>query len=1271
MNRGRRADEIVGRCRERLDRGERVDPDEVLREHPDLAEILRPRLMALAMLASRSAPTAGRARTSLVGATLGPYRLVAELGDGGMGRVYEARVEGPAPGLAPGDVVAVKVVRDELAARPGFLDRFRREGEIGSRVRHANVVRTLEAGEAALDDRVERFLVMEHVEGRTLHDLQRELGRAPETLCRHVGREIARGLTAIHAAGAVHRDLKPDNVLVTADHVVKVMDLGVARLADGTGRLSQPGAFVGSFRYAAPEQFSDPATVDGRTDLHALGLVLYELATGVHPFEADEFGAVVRKVLDVVPPRAGAVNPQLSPFFEELVAHLLEKEKDRRPATAADVAAILDEGERSAWWKGRAESIRRETRRPLRRIRIPRETSLHGREAEIALLRERFARASAGDGQVVLVEGEAGIGKSRLVDEFVLSLWAAGQEADFLFGSYPPGGAATVSGAFSTAYREHLGDDEAAVRDALPQTPLLVPAFAALLRGDVAPEHAEKLTKDSLQTVFVHATRSFAARRPTIVFIDDLHFAPEEGRGLFASLALAVPGHRILLVGGTRPTLDEKWAAGVARLPHVTRVALPRLGSESLVRLLEEALTSKHLAEDLSAKIATKSDGNPFFVFEILRSLRDGKFLTRTSDGTWITTKEIREIEVPPSVVELIQARVSDFSREDRDVLEVAACVGFEFDARLVGDVLGVSPIPLLQRLGAIEKQHRLVRSVGRRFAFDHHQVQEVLYAALSAALHEAYHAKIAEALEVRSGAAVKDDASLDGALCVELAEHLLKGARGERALRYLDVALTHLERSYINNAAVRLADQVLSAPGLLAGRRRCEVLLRKAERLKLLGRTADQATSLQEANALADAVGDAALRSRALRALGNVLIHQSRLHDARSKYEEAMSISRELGDRRAETISTNYLGTIAMDEDRYDEARALLERHLETSREIDYRQGEAAATGNLGTVFRSLGRYDEARTHHERCLALYREVGDRRGEATAMGNLGSVLFDLGRIDEARSHFERALVIVRETGDRRGEAIVTGNLANVAAKLVTSDAERVLKDRCLAIHREIGNRDGEALALVNLATLWERLGDMTRAQEALTEALKISREIGNRAQEGLALEGLGGLAENRGDDATALQAWEAALALHRAIGYGRRMAALLLASGELRGLSGDQSGARAAFDEAVAIARAQGDAAMVALGLAILACLPGGDADAAVAAHATIAPADDTPLLRFYLWRATGNAAHLVEAKRIVDLRVAHAPPEFRESMLTNVRLHREVVAAAREQGIA
>src|SRR5688572_22388181 len=214
--------------------------------------------------------------------SIGPYRLVSALGSGGMGRVYLAEAEG-------GQRVALKVVHPHLLERPGYRERFLREVDMGMRVVHPNVVRTLDAGTVRKDGKPVDYLAMEYVEGQTLRALLDDLWRMPEPLCRHVGREVAKGLEAVHAAGILHRDLRPENVLVTKDHVVKVMDLGVARLVEESARLSQSGIFVGSVAYAAPEQIRDGGrdTVH-RVDLYALGMTLYEIACGRHPFSRED-----------------------------------------------------------------------------------------------------------------------------------------------------------------------------------------------------------------------------------------------------------------------------------------------------------------------------------------------------------------------------------------------------------------------------------------------------------------------------------------------------------------------------------------------------------------------------------------------------------------------------------------------------------------------------------------------------------------------------------------------------------------------------------------------------------------------------------------------------------------------------------------------------------------------------------------------------------------------------------------------------------------------
>ena len=187
-------------------------------------------------------------------------------------------------------------------------------------------------GSAVADGVTHHFLVMEYVEGQTLRGLLTELGRVPEELCRHIGREITKGLEAIHAAGAVHRDLKPENVLITEDQVVKVMDLGVAKTAGrGDQAVADRARSWGRCSTRRRISFAAKRPTRARTSTRLVSCST-SLRRGVHPFQADTFADVFRRQLEEVARPAAELNPQLSPFFEEVCKALLQKDRERRIA---------------------------------------------------------------------------------------------------------------------------------------------------------------------------------------------------------------------------------------------------------------------------------------------------------------------------------------------------------------------------------------------------------------------------------------------------------------------------------------------------------------------------------------------------------------------------------------------------------------------------------------------------------------------------------------------------------------------------------------------------------------------------------------------------------------------------------------------------------------------------------------------------------------------------------------------------------------------------
>ncbi|MHC4470440.1 MAG: serine/threonine-protein kinase [Planctomycetota bacterium] len=1199
------------------------------------------------------------------GKRLGAYRLVSELGSGGMATVYLGEVEESVAGLEPGDRVAVKVIHPHLFSAPGFFKRFYREVQVGKTVHHENVVRTIEVESAEADGVPQHFLVMEYVEGQTLRSLLTELGWVSENLCRHVGREVAEALAAIHGAGIIHRDLKPENVLITKDDVVKVMDLGVARIQREASRLSETGEFVGSVLYAAPEQFRRGGEdVDQRADLYALGLLLYELCTGRHPFGGMDLSEVMRQHLAEEPRPPSELNPRVSPFLESVIVTLLEKDREKRFPSTATLLEALRDGEDSLWWKSFGLP-RAGDRRPMRRMRIPRETALYGREGELSTLRLLWEKVCDGEGQVLLLEGEAGIGKTRLLDEFVGMLDRVGQDASFLFGGYPPGGAATVAGAFSTAYREHFGTAglKASLARHLTDTQALVPAFAALLTGEPPPEGCVRLNKDSIQTLFVEVTQRLAAERPTLVLIEDLHFSPEEGRALFSAIAHAVYGHRIFLVGTLRPGITPAWRASLAKLANVSHHNLTRLGPRGLQLLLKDALRSERLADALGAIIAVKSDGNPFFVFEILRGLRDTGLLAQSPDGSWVATESIREIRTPYSVKDLVVARISGLEEADRDLLDVAACSGYEFDPVVVSEALGMPRILALKRLSQLERAHQLIHSSGRQHRFDHHQVREALYESLPQLLREEYHGALGEALERRVLKKGKHE-ELSGPVVVDLCEHLLRGDRGEQGLQYLVGALSHLEAGYLNGPAVSLAELALEKPGLLVGCPRADILLRCADRLDLLGRREEQRKVLTEALEIAEEAEVHGTVIRARRRLGHLLSQLAEHDEAMAHLDAAMALARADGDSLEECRLGGGIGTVHLARSRYEEARLEFEKQLELAREMGDRRMEATAMGNLARLSMMTDRSEEAEDRLETVRGIFRRVGDRRKESVAVVNLGALHQSLGRYEKAREWFQRYLSLTREIGYRNGVAIATVNLGGVLRALGRlEEAHEHFRD-AQAIFRETGDRHGVASCAGRVANLHLVFGDFEAARRLWDEGLRVFKEIGDPFWEASGLLWTGSAFEHEGDEEEARRLYGQALDIFREIGARTALPEAHLLMGRLHCARGREDEARSELETAVTLAREFLHYDSVVRGTAYSSLLPGGDVEEALRAfreHGFRQEVNERMETRFVLHRATGDLLHLAEAYRMLHQLRDHAPKSTRESMVTAVPLYRAI----------
>ena len=663
------------------------------------------------------------------------YEIVRELGRGGMGVVYQARE----PSLDRH--VALKFLPLEYACDPDRLGRFLREARTASALNHPHICTVHALGEHL----GQPYLVLEFIDGVTLDELTRTKPGVAEVT--PVIGQAARALAAAHAAGVVHRDVKPQNIMVRPDGIVKVLDFGLARhvpanggaLSKSNGRDTDPGARVGTMLYMSPEQArADP--VNSASDVFSLGLVMYELITGQNPFSADSDFGVLHAIVSRTPFPPSRLNPEVSAPLEGLILRMLAKDSHLRP-TAMEVEATLTQ--LAAVLPGNAGSQRNGSRKP----------PTVGRQQEIAALCAGFEEAATERGLFLCVTGEPGLGKTTLVEDFLDELAASARDWSLARGRCSE----RLAGA--EAYLPFLealdcllcGNNGASAAQAMK---ILAPTWyvqlAPLAADDPTRARVPAEAKDVSQErrkrelgVFLHEV---SRQRPLVMFLDDVHWADPSSVDLLAYLGSRCAGLRLLLVLTYRPSelLRSQHPFGPVKLELQGRgvcreITLPFLSQADLNNYLALAFAGHQFPDDFAAILHARTEGNPLFMVDLLRYLRDRGVIVQ-NNGYWSLVRALPDLqgELPESVRGMIQRKVEQLSPADRQLLMAASVQGPEFDSAVVAQVLGREPADVEERLDALQRIHFIVRLIREqtlpnrtltlRYGFVHVLYQNALY---------------------------------------------------------------------------------------------------------------------------------------------------------------------------------------------------------------------------------------------------------------------------------------------------------------------------------------------------------------------------------------------------------------------------------------------------------------------------------------------------------------------------------------------------------------
>ena len=755
----------------------------------------------------------------IAGARVGPYEILSQLGSGGMGEVYRAHDR------RLGRDIALKVIRRALVSaecsQEDALERLLREATLASALNHPNIVTIHETGVVDCD----RYIAMELVEGQTLRGLSGG-GGLPLDRVVHLARQIAEALAVAHAAKIVHRDIKPDNVMVRPDGYVKLLDFGLAKLhhstvaAGSTGIATEPGLIIGTIGYMSPEQARGDA-VAPETDIFAFGVMLYELVAGRHPFMAASKLGTLHALMWETPEPPSVVNPDVPRTLDQLILEMLQKDCRLRPG-AGEVLYRLGLADDSTIATA-LSSVRVSPRGP----RASR--AIVGRDLEMDALLHEYESASRGRGQLVVLSAEAGVGKTTILDAFVKLLEDRGEAvrvgrgrcSERLAGSeaYLP----VLEVLDSLQHSEQHGSLSRLLRALAPSwyvqimPPSANDSSAARLAADTALGSQERLKRE------IAALLDEITRMHTVVLcFDDMHWADPSTTDLIAYLARRIEGMRLLILVTCRPSdlaqarhpfLSLKLdliARGVCRDIHPGPLDEAAIGRYLTLQFAEHSFP-----RGFAAILHQRTEGHPLFVVDLIRDLRRRQVL-RLQDGRWILAEDLASLEkaMPESVRSLVQRKIDALDEADRRLLGAASVQGIDFDSAVAATALERSQDEVEDALDRLEREHALIRFVDEheahngeltlRYRFAHHIYHNAFDASLRATRRASLSRAIAQHLIGRLGGQPCDCAA-DIALLLEAArDHI-------RAAEYWNQAAQAAARLYAHDETIRLARRGLA----------------------------------------------------------------------------------------------------------------------------------------------------------------------------------------------------------------------------------------------------------------------------------------------------------------------------------------------------------------------------------------------------------------------------------------------------------------------------
>jgi len=812
--------------------------------------------------------------------------------------------------------------------------------------------------------------------------------------------------------------------------------------------------------------------------------------------------------------------------------------------------------------KGKAEPLpayhvlgqrRASAQRPVNTFPTP----LLGRETELARMEQILSAASGGEGQILRVEGAAGIGKSHLQARFAER--ALNQNWEVVIGVCQSTGQNIPYHPWREVFRalfDLYGNEDSAeavarqieqVRDTIqaidPDWLIRLPLLGDLLDlpipdNDTTAAFDPQLRQEALFSLAIELVQTWVAAQPLLLLIEDIHWLDEASQGLTLALGRVVSQMPVALVLAQRPPIDENKAIlpALNQLPGYQFLNLGELSPAGVGAIVTNRLKGPPSALLLDI-IQTQARGNPFFVEELVDALREFGHLVRQDDQSWglspaiiaalqeahcLTRNEAgqltlnhkvplsaADLNLPDSIHGLVLSRLDRLLEAHKLTLKVASVIGriFEFQLLARSHPVESDEAELLEQIEIIEEREfaRLEMPLPKlAHIFKHNITRDVAYETLLEAQQRQLHRVVAEALESLAPEAVE-----------QLAYHYSRGKVRRKALIYLDKAARKAQREYANETALNYYTQALALE------ERWEWQRGRVELLHILGRRGEEKAGLEQLEAYpATPEFEAAyLWSQYFEAIGDY-------PQAQTATQRALNAAQKNDDAFNKARCLAQLGVIMHRQGAYDQAIDWYDQALTLLQKQEPPAAKEAKTlagilNGLGIIHRQQGDFAQARSRHEQALALSRQSNNRQSEAQAFNDLGVATFYQRHFAEALTFHQQAVDIRRSIGDRVGEGKSLYNMSMVTRDAGDYSQTQEYLAAALKILQATGNRWDEVNVWNELGILHQELGKLSQAREDLEQGLQVCREIGDEIGEAYLMANLGLVAYTDGDLATA------------------------------------------------------------------------------------------------------------------------------------------------------